>query len=197
MNNEAFLQLDLYHRRERILDVAADLFAEKGYDSVTTLELASAVSCCESSLFSIFPTKDLIYQALFDEWESKVNVLPTIKIIDCSAIKTLRNFWNSYMTRSAVLHVNMRPRLEHAVFSRRENHYRKQIHEITRQLPDFSEAVLAPIFSYGQEIGEIRDGDPKELARFFYAVLWGEICARYDADYQLPYQSLLDVFIKR
>jgi AcrR family transcriptional regulator len=194
MKNTDFIRLDTYHRRERILDVAADLFAEYGYDAVTTLQLAEGVGCSESSLFKMFPTKDQIYDALFREWATTVQELPVIALEGNSAIKTLRKFFNVYRTRMVSLHPNMRPRLESAVYGRRTGGYMHRVHAILAKQPEFVATCLTPIFAYGQEMGEIRPGDPFQYALLFWSILWGELRLWYDDDYQIPFQNFESIF---
>lgn len=186
MSNAEFVRLDTYHRRERVLDVATDLFAEHGFDAVTTLQLADAVGCSESSLFKLFPTKDQIYDALFREWATTVQDPPEITIEGNSAIKTLRKFFNSYRSRTVSLHPNMRPRLESAVYSRRTGSYGHRIHAILAKQPEFVSTCLTPIFEFGQKTGEIREGDPFVFALLFWGLLWGEFRLWYDDNYQIP-----------
>lgn len=176
------------------MDISADLFAEYGYDFVTTIQIAEAVGCSETSIFKLFPKKDQIYEALFSEWELTVQGVPEIPIVDGSALKTLRQFFNRYRTRSVSLHKNMRPRLESAVYSRRTNNYPQRIHGVLRNQPDIVASVLAPIFAYGQKRGEIRPGDPNVLASVFWSVLWGEAYLSYDEQYQQPFQYFLPLF---
>ncbi len=51
--------------KNRILDIAADLFAHKGYDSVTIHEIADAVGIRESSIYNHFQNKESILDTLF------------------------------------------------------------------------------------------------------------------------------------
>ncbi|PRY38785.1 TetR/AcrR family transcriptional regulator [Umezawaea tangerina] len=44
--------------RQAILDVAAGMFAERGYDNVTVAEIADAVNVSAKTVFVYFPTKD-------------------------------------------------------------------------------------------------------------------------------------------
>lgn len=194
MSNQMFVRMDTYHRRERILDVAADLFAEHGFDGVTTLELSEAIGCSESSLFKLFPTKEEIYKALFREWATAVQEALTIPIEGNSAIKTLRKFFNYYRTSSVSLHANMRPRLESAIYNRRTGDYLPKIHSILAKQPDIVTTCLAPIFAFGQKNGEIREGDPVVLASIFWNILWGETLLAYNDSYQLQFQTFAYIF---
>ena len=52
--------------RERILDVALDLFARHGFAGTSVRQLARAVGLRESSLYNHFAGKEAIYHALID-----------------------------------------------------------------------------------------------------------------------------------
>jgi AcrR family transcriptional regulator len=54
------------HRREEILEAAAQVFADKGYDSTTTRDIAEAVDMGESTLYNYFQNKRDILLAIID-----------------------------------------------------------------------------------------------------------------------------------
>lgn len=51
-------------RREEILDVATQLFAERGYDGASMAELAERVGLRKASIFHHFGSKDALYAAV-------------------------------------------------------------------------------------------------------------------------------------
>lgn len=51
-------------RRDRILDAALRVFAERGFHGATTRELAKAAGVSEALMFRHFPTKEDLYTAL-------------------------------------------------------------------------------------------------------------------------------------
>jgi len=51
-------------RRDRILDAALQVFAERGFHGATTRELAKAAGVSEALMFRHFPTKEELYSAL-------------------------------------------------------------------------------------------------------------------------------------
>jgi len=65
--------------RERILLVAAELFAQQGYHGTTTREIAAAVGVRQPSLFHHFPSKGTIAEGLL-EWDLGL-ALPEVKKI--------------------------------------------------------------------------------------------------------------------
>ena len=53
-------------RREVILDCAARLFAERGYEGTTLGDLAAAASIAKATLFHYFSTKEKILFELYN-----------------------------------------------------------------------------------------------------------------------------------
>ncbi|OEF97162.1 TetR/AcrR family transcriptional regulator [Desulfuribacillus alkaliarsenatis] len=59
--------------QEKILRVAAELFALRGYDAVTMRNIAAAVKIKESSIYNHFDSKQAIRAALFEQFSLKMN----------------------------------------------------------------------------------------------------------------------------
>ena len=55
------------NRRSAILTVASHLFAEKGYNTTTTAEIAQEAGVAEGTLYHHFGSKDGIFLTIFDE----------------------------------------------------------------------------------------------------------------------------------
>src|SRR5579883_1013078 len=53
-------------RKEEILDIATELFAERGYEGTSMNDVAARVGMRKASLFYHFATKDLLYEAVLD-----------------------------------------------------------------------------------------------------------------------------------
>jgi AcrR family transcriptional regulator len=53
-------------RKEEILDVATQLFAERGYEGTSMNDVAERVGMRKASLFYHFATKDALYEAVLD-----------------------------------------------------------------------------------------------------------------------------------
>ena len=53
--------------REKILDTAIQLFAEKGFNGTTTKEIAEAAGVNESLIFRHFSTKRELYGAIIEK----------------------------------------------------------------------------------------------------------------------------------
>jgi AcrR family transcriptional regulator len=57
-----------HERVAAILDAAAAVFAEKGFDAATMTEIAAAARTAIGSLYRFFPTKDLLADAVFGRY---------------------------------------------------------------------------------------------------------------------------------
>ena len=57
-----------WERFHRILDAAADLFEEDGYESVTTDAIAKRADTSVGGLYRFFPDKEVVFQALLDRY---------------------------------------------------------------------------------------------------------------------------------
>jgi TetR/AcrR family transcriptional regulator len=53
-------------RRAQLIEVALTLFSEKGFDGVTTKQIAAAAGVTEAVIFRHFPTKQVLYQAVLE-----------------------------------------------------------------------------------------------------------------------------------
>jgi AcrR family transcriptional regulator len=61
-------QVRSWERFHRILDAAADLFVEIGYESVTTDHIAARANTSVGGLYRFFPDKVAVFQALLDRY---------------------------------------------------------------------------------------------------------------------------------
>ena len=59
-------------RRAAILDAAAWVFAEKGYDGTTTADVHKAAGVGSGTLFHYFPDKGTLFKAMFDDDRPKL-----------------------------------------------------------------------------------------------------------------------------
>lgn len=59
-------RLPAEQRREQIIEIAIQLFSQKGFNGVTTREIAAAAGITEAIIFRHFETKDQLYKAVID-----------------------------------------------------------------------------------------------------------------------------------
>ena len=58
--------MDKTPTKEKIMKVAAKMFSERGYDRVTTREIAKAIGINSASIYYYFPSKENILKSLYD-----------------------------------------------------------------------------------------------------------------------------------
>jgi AcrR family transcriptional regulator len=61
-------------RKQQIIAEATRLFSSRGFDKVTTKELAAACGVSEPALYRYFPAKEAIYEAVLSSLESRLQV---------------------------------------------------------------------------------------------------------------------------
>lgn len=95
----------------RILEIAAELFARKGYNRVSLREIASAASIRESSLFNHFDSKQSILQTLFEQF---AQLAPLSRPSDEKLDKMLSIMGPEEIFKNVVFHVgsHINPLLE-------------------------------------------------------------------------------------
>lgn len=64
-------------RVEKILDAAAELFAQQGYEATTTNQIAAHVTTSIGSLYQFFPNKESILEALAVRYVGEMQALVT------------------------------------------------------------------------------------------------------------------------
>ena len=170
-------------RRESILNAACRLFARDGYDAVSTKELAAEVGCSQALLFRYFPSKNAIYDTLFQEMY-QIN-LASISLPQApgeSARQWLRRFHDSWPYHKDNL---ARPYLRSAVESRISR--RKELDEAIQQAPDLVSDTLLPIFLQGRSDGTLPARDAGMAACVFWALEIGlQVIHRPNRDYHVP-----------
>ncbi len=65
----------IQRQRQTIIDAAADLFAQKGYEATTTKDIARSVDVGESTLYGYFSSKQEILQAILSQQAEMVDSL--------------------------------------------------------------------------------------------------------------------------
>ena len=174
-------------RREQILDAACELFARQGFSSTTTRQLAEKVGCSETIIFRIFPSKEAIFEALFDEWSQADTNPEKLQIINNSALETLKQFhltllkYNKPFAAGQLVRSGWRREdLGEAVASRNgEEKWKKAYDDVVRKSNDIVRVTIAPVIQFGQQQGEIRPRDPELLAELFWCMISGLNMIKY------------------
>jgi AcrR family transcriptional regulator len=62
-------------RRQQIIEEATRLFSNRGFDNVTTKELAASCEVSEPALYRYFASKDAIYDVVLSSLETRLDVV--------------------------------------------------------------------------------------------------------------------------
>ena len=83
--------------RKMISDLATGLFIEKGYDQVTTAEIARLAEVSVPTLFKYFPTKETLVFDEEDEREARLVAAVTDRKAGVSILDGLLEYFCSYI----------------------------------------------------------------------------------------------------
>ena len=189
--------------KERIFDVALDLFSKKGYDSVSLREIAEEVGIKKSSIYSHYPSKEAILIDIFQylsglfEYDELLNSKELVLSSD-----------NEILLENPEMFYHMGSEAIRKMFTQERNlkiwklifiqmHYNENIRIFFQ-----NEILVKPLlfwngfFTILKENGIIKkECNPKLLAKEYYSFpiyLLLEMCAKYD---DFP-QSCLDNFFE-
>lgn len=189
--------------KEKIFDVALDLFSKKGYDSVSLKEIADGVGIKKSSIYSHYPSKEAI---LMDIFEYFTDLFKYDELLNSKDFLLTAD--NEILLENPEMFYHMGSEAIKEMVSEERNlkiwklifiqmHYNENIRLFFQ-----NEILVKPLifwngfFTILKENGIIRqDLNPKLLAKEFYSFpiyLLLEICAKYE---DIP-QSCLDNFFE-
>ena len=152
-------------QRDEIVEIALQLFRERGYDQTRVSDIAERALISEATFFNYFPSKDLVldelalaqvelfsetlrYQRANDAVSVPERLGETMRVA-AAAIAADREFQTVLYTRSNLFHS--------------DGVLKERTHEMYR--------LLSSLFALGQERGEIRpEADPMQLAEILIAI---------------------------
>ena len=188
--------------KEKIFDVALDLFSKKGYDSVSLREIAEEVGIKKSSIYSHYSSKEAILMDIFDYLTNlfEYDELLNNKELDLTAD-------NETLVKNPELFYHMGSEAIKAMFSQERNLkiwkliFIQMNHNETIRLFFQNEILVKPLifwkgfFTILKDKGIIRqDCNPELLAKEYYSFpiyLLLEMSAKYD---DIPQSQLEDFF---
>jgi AcrR family transcriptional regulator len=156
-------------QRQNLLNVSLDLFVRRGYHGTTVRDIAEQAHTSVGLVFHYFPTK----QAILEELARFAHVgtssardllatpFPPLKIFE-QIVEMSLHYLEEPTASSLFLLVNQINTLE-------------SIPEHIKQIVNSSDVVRAsiPIILKGQQMGEIKKGDPLSLSLAFWGALQG------------------------
>ena len=177
--------------KERIFDVALDLFSKKGYDSVSLREIAEEVGIKKSSIYSHYPSKEAI---LMDIFEYLTNLFEYDELLNNEELNLSSD--NDILLDNPELFYHMGSEAIKTMFSEERNLkiwkliFIQMHHNETIRIFFQEEILVKPLifwngfFTILKEKGIIRnDCNPELLAKEYYSFpiyLLLEMSAKYD-----------------
>ncbi|MDJ0724121.1 MAG: TetR/AcrR family transcriptional regulator [Prochloraceae cyanobacterium] len=147
--------------RQRILDAALRLFADRGYDGTTTKDLATAANVAEGTLFRHFPSKKTIlievaslgWVEILTDLLTELSEMGSYKAVDRVMRRRMLNFKkNNNLMRVCFMEAQFHPELRDLIQS-----------EAIVKMSDVAEAF----FQTAMDRGIYRQMNPKIVARVF------------------------------
>ena len=154
--------------RRKIVDAAAELFAEKGFHRTTTKDIALAADVSEGTIYNYFDNKDDlllgIMEHLYEEEHLDVQLLNSLPedasdfLVSMLEYHKLNVSHNNAMLQSVLSEILVNPQL-------RQRYYLQLISPSIQKLTDH---VLARM-----EMGQIRNIKPQHLVRIIISLFFG------------------------
>ena len=162
-----------YTTKEKILDIALDLFAVHGYMTVSIRDISGAVGIKESSIYAHFKNKEEILQILLQRAEELAaakkdsfnQTLANVFSITCEAFITVGvSYVEGYLTEEKIYKFIQILTLEKQRNEKAAELYNKIL---------FSEPLEhhKTVFSYLTAEGYIKENDPEHLAAEYQALI--------------------------
>ena len=164
--------------KQRILNKALELFAAKGYDSVSVGEIAGAVGIKAPSLYNHFPGKQAIFDAIVESTAAQYEA-DTGKI-DIHVENAVRDIPVFTEITAEGLFEKVRQIFEYSLHNQRIRRFRRMMTMEQFRSPElaalYSERYVDRVLAYHAGIfralmasGEIRPQDPDTLAMMYTA----------------------------
>lgn len=154
-------------RREAIIGVARSYFLDHGYAATTMSGIAAAVGGSKATLWSYFPSKEALFEAVLDQatTDFRKQIIPVLKPgSDVEA--TLHSFCLRFIEKVTAPQSIALHRLIHAEAGRFP-----EIGEIFYQrAPNTMNRLLGDFIRLAMEHGDLRAGDPLQAARLLTAL---------------------------
>lgn len=156
-------------RKQQIVEVAARMFAEKGFKGTTTKELASGAGVSEAIIFRHFPSKRALYSAIIDHKtkEGAARIIAQLK--EAETRKDDRELFTSFAFEVLEAHRRDHTLTRLLLFSALEGHelseifYHSTAREVRSQLERYIKRRIAD--------GAFRRVDPALCARAFLGIV--------------------------
>jgi AcrR family transcriptional regulator len=179
--------------REQLLDVAEELFGEKGFDHTTLRAIAEAAEMSIGAVYLVVPSKDELYSAVFARRMSIFNGSLTAAITaDSSARARLRAFVAYLLQFHHTYPAFGRLVLRHAgatLFAGLDF----VDPTLSQGFAETEGNILVGVIEHGQRTGEFRPGDARTMLHFVSAIMLAHLSS--DPDVVGPASDLAPISV--
>lgn len=178
-------------RREQILRAACSLFAMSGYDTVSIRAIALECNCSPSLIISFFKTKEAIYSALVEKFESYCSIPVINNLPDGTGLAALKSIYAQTRGHLTIGPASYGYHLKCAIESR------PSCSDIVRKaLSNFQNLesdVVLPLVQRGRNDNSLPLFNEKTLANILTCILFGTcyLEQRFPAKKQLTFEEVL------
>ena len=146
-------------RRQEVMDVAARIFSEKGYEATSIQEIAEEVGILKGSLYYYIDTKeDLLFGVIEEAYDAALGVITELEQRDGSALELIE----ALVCRHA--EVFAATRLQSSVFFREFRALSEERQKTIREAADVYNRFVVSQIRRGQRSGEIKSEINPRLA---------------------------------
>lgn len=159
--------------REKILETAIDLFAERGYSDVSIRDITRAVGIKESSLYNHFSSKQQLLEEIFAFLSSQYEGM---NIPEEEAVRFIEGMNPQAFMEMCLMNFQLyfgNPKLIKIwrIISMERFRNEQANDFLIKHLVDYPLAYQTKVFEGMRQKGLIGDFDPQVLARAFYAFI--------------------------
>jgi len=184
-------------RRHQIVEVAAELFSQKGFNGATTKEIAERAGVSQAIIFRHFPSKDAIYSAILDHKVKQAAERIQGRLQDAAGRKDDQAFFGALAFDLLELYSNDPSLIRLLLFSALEGHdlSRMFYKTMSRQVREHVRAYLKQRIADGA----FRELDPLASARAFLGMVahHAQVVALYPYDdVKISNKQMADYFVE-
>jgi len=157
--------------RQRMLDAAAQVFAEKGYARATTRELAAAAEVNEVTLFRHFGSKEKLFNAVLEQYGG-----PSVS--EALEIQLSGDYRQDMLMMGKLILNVLLERSEAILMMLCEASHFPEARQLVAQNPRVLRQMLARYLQGQIERGRVRPLDPETMAQAFWGMFFSYAISR-------------------
>ncbi|WP_010274286.1 TetR/AcrR family transcriptional regulator [Paenibacillus senegalensis] len=181
--------------KNKIHTAAMQLFVRKGFGSTTVQEIADLAGISIGLLYRHYKTKEQLFSELIQFSLTGLQKVSDLFQTDDSPKKLFDQFVSEVHND-----LEQGEDLENLLILMKQAFFSGGAHVEQERLGQINDRLLrstAQLIQKGQELGEFRNGDPHEMAIYFFSVIQGlaEMKAVMKDSFIMPSQPLLTAFL--